>query len=67
MIICSCNVISGHDVRAAVNASVSPQTCIEIYGCLGSSAQCGRCVRAIKKIMSDALGHTYDDGCSCND
>jgi bacterioferritin-associated ferredoxin len=67
MIICSCNVISDHDVRAAVNAAVPPRTCIEVYDCLGGSAQCGRCVRAIKKIMSDALGHTYADDCGCND
>jgi bacterioferritin-associated ferredoxin len=67
MIVCSCNVISDHDVRSAVKASAPPRTCGEVYGCLGCSAQCGRCARAIKKIMTDALGHTCTDDCGCND
>jgi hypothetical protein len=26
-----------------------------VYGCLGCSAQCGRCARTIKRIMDEAL------------
>jgi bacterioferritin-associated ferredoxin len=56
MIVCSCNVLSDHDVRAAVTAaSDTPRTAKQVYGCLGCSAECGRCARTIKQIMSEAL------------
>jgi bacterioferritin-associated ferredoxin len=57
MIVCSCNVFTDHDVRNAVSvAQMPPRTPGQIYGCLGCSAQCGRCARTIKKIMDEALG-----------
>jgi bacterioferritin-associated ferredoxin len=57
MIICSCNVISDHDVRAALSAADAlPRTPGQLYRCLGCSAECGRCARTIKKILDDALG-----------
>jgi bacterioferritin-associated ferredoxin len=57
MIVCSCNVLTDHDVRAAVHsADELPRTTREVYGCLGCSAQCGRCARTIRRIMDDALG-----------
>jgi bacterioferritin-associated ferredoxin len=59
MIVCSCNVLSDHEVRRAVNAAVL-RTTAEVYGCLGCSAQCGRCARTIRKIMDEAL---IDAGC----
>ncbi len=54
MIVCSCNVLSDHEVRTAVTAS-APRTTGQVYGCLGCSAQCGRCARSIRKIMDEAL------------
>jgi bacterioferritin-associated ferredoxin len=65
MIVCSCNVISDHDVRSAVKKS-APRSCGEVYGCFGCSAQCGRCAKTIKKIMNDALGHRCSANCGCN-
>ena len=57
MIVCSCNVISDHDVRNAVaEAPNLPRTAGQVYGCLGCSAQCGRCARTIRQIMNEALG-----------
>ena len=57
MIVCSCNVLSDDDVRNAVNASEDlPRNAKQIYGCLGCSAECGRCARTIKTIIDDALG-----------
>jgi bacterioferritin-associated ferredoxin len=57
MIVCSCNVISDHDVRSAVNAAEDlPRNAKQIYGCLGCSAECGRCARTIKTIIDEALG-----------
>ena len=55
MIVCSCNVLTDHDVRNVV-AKDLPRTAGQVYGCLGCSAQCGRCARTIKKIMDEALG-----------
>ena len=55
MIVCSCNVLSDHDVRTAVTATESPRTTGQVYGCLGCSAQCGRCARTIRRIMDEAL------------
>jgi bacterioferritin-associated ferredoxin len=54
MIICSCNVLSDHEVRSVVH-SAAPNTTCQVYGCLGCSAQCGRCARSIRKIMDEAL------------
>jgi bacterioferritin-associated ferredoxin len=54
MIVCSCNVLSDSDVRSAVTAQ-TPRTAGQVYGCLGCSAQCGRCARTIRGIMDEAL------------
>jgi bacterioferritin-associated ferredoxin len=54
MIVCSCNVLSDQDVRAAIGAEQTPRTTGQVYGCLGCSAQCGRCARTIRRIMDDA-------------
>jgi bacterioferritin-associated ferredoxin len=57
MIVCSCNVLSDDDVRHAVNASENlPRNAKQVYGCLGCSAECGRCARTIKTIIDEALG-----------
>src|SRR5712675_3793676 len=40
MIVCSCNILSDHDVRAAVRASEDlPPNAKQVYGCLGCSAE----------------------------
>jgi len=66
MIVCSCNVLSDKAVRSAC-ASASPRTTGQVYGCLGCSAQCGRCARTIRKIMDEALGGAggCPSGCAC--
>jgi bacterioferritin-associated ferredoxin len=66
MIVCSCNVLTDHDVRAALSGDdAMPRTAGEVYGCLGCSAQCGRCARTIRRIMDEALGTT--DAACCRD
>jgi bacterioferritin-associated ferredoxin len=66
MIVCSCNVLSDHDVRNAVsNADDLPRNAKQIYGCLGCSAECGRCARPIKTIIDEALG-TCARACQAN-
>ena len=63
MIVCSCNVLSDHEVRHAVNTA-TPRTASEVYGCLGCSAECGRCARTIKTIIDEALGACAKACCS---
>jgi bacterioferritin-associated ferredoxin len=64
MIVCSCNVLSDHDVRTAVTAGASPRTAGQVYGCLGCSPQCGRCARTIQQIMDEALAASRA-ACQC--
>ena len=65
MIVCSCNVLSDHDVRSAVSAASDlPRNPKQIYGCLGCSAECGRCARTIKTIIDEALGPCAKSCCS---
>ena len=65
MIVCSCNVLSDHDVRSAVSAASDlPRNAKQIYGCLGCSAECGRCARTIKAIIDEALGPCAKACCS---
>jgi len=54
MIVCSCNVLSDQDVRAALDGGEAPRTTGQVYGCLGCSAQCGRCARTIRRIIDEA-------------
>lgn len=57
MIVCSCNVLSDEDVRCARSAAGDlPRSAKQVYGCLGCSAECGRCARTINKIIREALG-----------
>ena len=55
MIVCSCNVLTDKDIRTACCAEQKPRSTGQVYGCLGCSAQCGRCARTIRKIMDEAL------------
>ena len=57
MIVCSCNVLSDHDVRNAVSAADDVlRHAKQVHGCLGCSMECGRCARTIKTIIDEALG-----------
>jgi len=65
MIVCSCNVLSDNDVRTALSAERTPRTTGQVYGCLGCSAQCGRCARTIRRIMDEALASVSACGSAC--
>ena len=56
MIVCSCNVLTDHDVRSTLSGEEAARTAGEVYGCLGCSPQCGRCVRTIRRLMDETLG-----------
>jgi bacterioferritin-associated ferredoxin len=62
MIVCSCNVLSDTQVRAAVS-DATPRSAAQVYGCLGCSPQCGRCATTIRRIMDEALGACPGGGC----
>ena len=67
MIVCSCNVLSDHEVRTAASTAARRSTS-HVYGCLGCSAQCGRCARTIRKIIDEALDGAKVGcpvGCAC--
>jgi bacterioferritin-associated ferredoxin len=63
MIICSCNVLSDQDVRSAVTEEQT-RSISQVYGCLGCSAQCGRCARTIRRIIDEALGSARPPSCN---
>jgi bacterioferritin-associated ferredoxin len=65
MIVCSCNVLSDSQIRTAV-ADATPRSAAQVYGCLGCSPQCGRCIRTIRKLMDEALGGCAPGGCCAN-
>jgi bacterioferritin-associated ferredoxin len=55
MIVCSCNVLTDHDVRSALHPEGgNASSAGEVHRCLGCSRKCGRCMHTIRKIMSDA-------------
>jgi bacterioferritin-associated ferredoxin len=58
MIVCSCNVLSDGDIRAAVSGTQPPSSPGQVYGCLGCSPQCGRCARTIRQIMDEAVANS---------
>jgi bacterioferritin-associated ferredoxin len=59
MIVCSCNVLSDHEVRIAVATNKPLRTVGRLFLYLGCAAQCGRCARSIKGIM-DEPDHPVD-------
>ncbi|SCB17782.1 BFD-like [2Fe-2S] binding domain-containing protein [Bradyrhizobium shewense] len=62
MIICSCNVLSDHDVRHAVNTADNAQrNAKQIYDCLGCSAECGRCARTMQILDPLRIGQNVKE------
>ena len=55
MIICSCNVFSDQQVRSTLASATRQVRMSQIYACLASTAQCGRCAHTIKRILSGEL------------
>jgi bacterioferritin-associated ferredoxin len=52
MIICSCNVISDHDIReAVVSSDVELCSTAQVYNCLGRLVHCGLCSRSVRRIL----------------
>lgn len=54
MIVCSCNVISDHDIRDVV-VSTDDELCstAQVYDCLGCTVRCGLCSHSVNRILQE--------------
>lgn len=52
MIVCSCNVFSDHEIRAALAGPETPGTVSQVYRRFGE-ALCGRCTRTVCEILRE--------------
>jgi len=56
MIVCSCNVISDHEVRDAASTSdYRSGRMSQVYRTLGRKPKCARCQHSIKEIVRKTL------------
>ena len=54
MIVCSCNVISDHEIRhVVVSAEEELSSAAQVYDCLGCSVHCGRCSHSVRRILDE--------------
>jgi bacterioferritin-associated ferredoxin len=53
MIVCSCNVISDHEVRDAASDPAASGNMSRIYRTLGRKPNCGRCKSVIRAIVNE--------------
>ncbi|MBL9036657.1 MAG: (2Fe-2S)-binding protein [Rhodospirillaceae bacterium] len=53
MIICVCNRISDHDIRAAARAGAS--CCSQVFRGQGKKPQCGSCADAMGEILDETI------------
>jgi bacterioferritin-associated ferredoxin len=56
MIVCSCNVISDHEVRDAASTAQPAGRLNHVYRKLGRKPACGHCQRTIKEIVRETHG-----------
>jgi bacterioferritin-associated ferredoxin len=54
MIVCSCNVLSDHDVRKALESTNPPSTPGRVHRHFGCKPQCGRCARSLRELIDEA-------------
>ncbi len=53
MVVCSCNLVTDHQLRSTLAKAPQRQRMSQIYDGLGSSAKCGRCAHTIKRIVEE--------------
>ena len=61
MIVCSCNVLSDHEVRESIGGRQDRPTVGSVFRHMGCEAKCGRCVRSIVAIVDQHAGHALED------
>lgn len=53
MIVCSCNVISDHDIRGVASTGDELCSAAQVYDCLGCTVRCGLCSHSVKRILEE--------------
>jgi len=61
MIVCSCNVLSDHDVRACVAGATCRTSVGAVFRHMGCQAQCGQCARNIRALVEQHSAAGLDD------
>jgi bacterioferritin-associated ferredoxin len=56
MIVCSCNVLTDVDIRAAIATLCGPRRVCDVYASLGCAPKCGGCAGTICALISEAEG-----------
>jgi bacterioferritin-associated ferredoxin len=64
MIVCSCNVVTDSEIRAALVGGACPRTPFAVYERLGCSLNCGRCIATVRTIINEANAGTETGGSS---
>ncbi len=54
MIVCSCNIVTDSEIRAALAGEACPRTPFAVYERLGCHLDCGRCVATVRTIINEA-------------
>ncbi|MDK9696598.1 MAG: (2Fe-2S)-binding protein [Siculibacillus sp.] len=55
VIVCSCNVISDHVVRRAIDDPDAPVARVScLFGYLGCRPQCGRCAPTLRRLIRES-------------
>lgn len=56
MIVCSCNVLSDHQIRRSTGGrGPCPARLSEVFAELGCKPQCGRCAATIRRIAREGM------------
>lgn len=71
MIVCSCNVLSDHDIRNRLGARTDRPSIGAVFRHMGCEPKCGRCARNIVAVVDqhvssgqgDCAGHSNCDSC----
>lgn len=61
MIVCSCNVLSDHDVREMIGPRQDRPSVGAVFRRMGCEAKCGRCARTIVAIVDQHAGHALQE------
>ena len=54
MIVCSCSIISDHEIRdVVVSADAELCSTAQVYDCLGCAVRCGLCSHSVRQILQE--------------
>jgi len=60
MIVCSCNALSDHDIRARLGAAEERPSPGAVFRSMGCEAKCGRCARNIATVVDRHISSMSD-------